>query len=231
MIRALARAAGWFLFGTLVLTVGYTGASFGLMLVPVNADLATGQPVSSLTNVNAFVISNGVHAEFVFPLHRAGMEWRTLFPAKHFRRVHQPPAYVSIGWGDREFYLSTPQWRDLTVGRAGRALLGGNPSLIHVTYIADPALVPGVRRLPLSAAQYEQLVHYVTATLLLEDDRPVHLPGAHYGHQDAFYQALGSYNAFNTCNAWIGRGLRDAGVVMGAWTPFDVNVLLHLDRL
>jgi hypothetical protein len=35
-------------------------------------------------------------------------------------------------------------------------------------------------------------------------------------------------NLFETCNTWIGRGLRQAGVTVSRWTPFDFTVTWHL---
>ena len=135
-------------------------------------------------------------------------------------------SHLAFGWGDREFYLNTPQWADLTVSRALGALTGGNASLLHVTWLSRAQLRRGAYALPLSTAQYRQLTAYVQATLPATG--AVQIAGAHYGKQDAFYEALGSYNAFETCNTWTGRALRRAGIKTGRWTPFEQNVVWHL---
>ena len=108
------------------------------------------------------------------------------------------------------------------------ALLGGNRSLLHVTWLRRNELGADVWRLPLSAPQYARLVDHVRAAL--PRGQAVPIAGAHYGPRDAFYEALGSYHLFETCNTWTGRGLRDAGVATGRWTPFDFTVVRHLQR-
>ena len=179
--------------------------------------------------VNAYVHSNGVHTDFVFPLRAEGVDWTLAFPAGHFPKVPADAAFIAIGWGDREFYLNTPRWQDLTAGRALQALSGSGRSLLHVTYLRQSDLREGSRPLPLSAAQYASLVRYVDAALVRSGSgQGVNVPGQHYGADDAFYEARGAYSLFTTCNVWIGRGLRQAGVKVSVWTPLASQVVWHL---
>jgi uncharacterized protein (TIGR02117 family) len=137
---------------------------------------------------------------------------------------------VAIGWGDREFYLHTPHWQDLTAARALHALSGSGSTLLHVSYLRRADLQAGeLRALPLSAAQYASLVKHVDAALVRSGaGRGTPVPGQHYGAQDAFYEARGSYSLFTTCNEWVGRGLRQAGVKISRWTPLASQVMWHL---
>jgi len=115
------------------------------------------------------------------------------------------------------------------VSRALRAVSGSGRSLLHVTYLRESDLLEGSRPLPLSAAQYASLVKYVDATLVRSGSgQGVNVPGQHYGEDDAFYEARGSYSLFTTCNVWIGRGLRQADVKVSAWTPLASQVMWHL---
>jgi len=200
----------------------YLGVAFALMALPVNR-----HDVQAPAAVQAWVLSNGIHTDLVFPVRGHGMDWTLLFPPGHARAAPPDARYIAIGWGDREIYLHTPQWADLTVGRAVSAALGRNAALLHVSHLREAEVTGGAAyRLPLSQAQYERLVAYVRASLPREQARPV--PGAHYARNDAFYEALGSANAFRTCNNWTGEGLRAAGVTVGRWTPFDFTVTAHL---
>jgi uncharacterized protein (TIGR02117 family) len=61
-----------------------------------------------------------------------------------------------------------------------------------------------------------------------EDGRFQLIDGAAYGSNDAFYEAHGAYHAFNTCNCWVGRGLKAAGVRTGWFTPLPKTVSLYL---
>ncbi len=53
-------------------------------------------------------------------------------------------------------------------------------------------------------------------------------PAKGFGLTDAFFQAKGRFNIFYTCNEWLGRQLRAAGVPMGIWTPTTQAVDLSL---
>ena len=149
--------------------------------------------------------------------------------APRARDAKAPPPgaeFVAIGWGDRDFYLHTPTWADLTLRRAVGALFGANASLLHVSWLTRAHLRQGAYALPLSQRQYLALVAHVRGSL--PSGRALALPGAGYGPEDAFYEAEGGYHLFETCNTWTGRGLRRAGVPVSRWTPFDVNVVGQL---
>ena len=204
----------------------YLGVACALMLWPAGHDAAQAQAPAE---IEAWVLSNGVHTDLVFPLRSHGVDWTQLFAPAHLRpRAAAPDAqYIAIGWGDRDIYLYTPTWSDLTAGRALRAALGLNGALLHVTYLRRTDLAEHAHRLPLSAAQFEALHAYVLASM--PQGRATPVPGAHYADNDAFYQANGSPHVLRTCNNWTGDGLRQAGVPVSRWTPFDFNVTWHLE--
>lgn len=221
MIKRWLRRLAFTLLG-FVLAVGlYVAVAFALVFWPANAKPPTEAPA-----VEAWVLSNGVHTDLVFPIRSATVDWLQLFPLADFKAVPPDAEFVAIGWGDREFYLHTPTWADLTAARAFGALSGGNRALVHVTYLQRAQMRRGAYKLPLTQAQYAQLVDYVRATL--PSARATPIVGAHYDNQDAFYEAEGGYHLFETCNTWTGRGLRRAGVKVSRWTPFDFNVTWHL---
>lgn len=190
---------------------------------------ANGQPSNEPVAVNAYVYSNGVHTDLVFPLNTQGVDWSSAFPAQHLAKAPHDAAYIAIGWGDREFYLNTPRWQDLTAGRALHALSGSGRTLLHVSHLREADLQSGMHAMPLSAKQYASLVNYVERALVRSAAGPgVNVPGQHYGPHDAFYEANGAYNLFTTCNVWVGRGLAQAGVKVSAWTPLASQVVWHL---
>lgn len=217
--------AGRVLAGLLGLPLLYLATACALMLA-----VPRGQPGDARTaEVEAYVISNGVHTDIVLPLQAAGIDWRADFPLHHARAAPAGAAFIAIGWGDREFYLHTPTWADLTARRALSAVLGRHGALLHLTWLTREQLPPRASwRLPLTQAQYRRLAAGLRATL--PRGRAVRIAGAQYGDNDAFYEATGRYHLFETCNAWTGRLLRHAGVPMPAWTPFDFNVTWGLAR-
>lgn len=204
-----------------VLVALYVGAAAALMLWPVNTKAPTEPP-----GIEAYVLSNGVHTDLVLQVRNAAIDWTTLFDPRDAKAPPPDAEFVAIGWGDRDFYLHTPTWADLTLRRAVGALSGANASLLHVTWLTRAQLRQGAYAMPLSQRQYLALVAHVRGSL--PDGRAIALPGAGYGPDDTFYEAVGSYHLFETCNTWTGRGLRRAGVPVSRWTPFDFNVVGRL---
>jgi uncharacterized protein (TIGR02117 family) len=218
-----AKAAGLAVAVLLLLTCLYIAAAFALVLFPANTGKAA--PPSA---VDAYVIAYGAHTDLVFPASTAAMDWTRYFPAADFEKIPATADYVAIGWGDREFYLNTPEWKDLTVPRAAGALFGMHGTLLHVTYLKKTDFLEYAHVLPLSAEQYALLAAYVLESAPHPNNRMVAVPGKRYTPQDAFFKANGAYNMFNTCNAWVGEGLLRAGVPVSRWTPFDALVVWHL---
>jgi uncharacterized protein (TIGR02117 family) len=222
MVKRWLRRIAFTLLGFVVAVGLYVATACALVFWPANATAPADAPA-----IEAWVLSNGVHTDLVFPIRSATVDWLQLFPLADFKAVPPDAEFIAIGWGDREFYLNTPTWADLTASRAFGALLGGNRALMHVSYLQRTQLRRGAYRLPLSQTQYAQLAGYVRASLPA-GGRATPIAGAHYGNDDAFYEAEGGYNLFETCNTWTGRGLRHAGVTASRWTPFDFNVVWHL---
>jgi len=220
--RRLLRRAACVLAALLALPLLYLAAACAVMAWP-QGDAGGHGPAQ----VEAFVVSNGVHTDIVVPLAAAGVDWRAHFPPIDARAAPADAAFVAIGWGDRAFYLNTPTWADLTLRRAASALLGRNAALLHVTWLTRAQLPPGATwRLPLDEAQYRRLADGLRA--MLPGGRALRIAGAHYADNDAFYEASGRYHLFETCNTWTGRLLRRAGAPVPAWTPFDFNVTWRL---
>jgi uncharacterized protein (TIGR02117 family) len=221
-MRTGLRALSIVLLAPLAAMLAYWSAACLLLLWPVK-----GQPPAAAAQVQAWVLSNGIHTDLVLPMRGHGVDWSQIFSATHARAAPPDASYIAIGWGDREIYLYTPVWADLTAQRALRAALGRNRALLHVSHLRAADLAHGTaHRLPLSQEQYERLAAHVMASLPQAQARPI--PGAHYADNDAFYEATGSANLFRTCNNWTGEGLRAAGVTVSRWTPFDFTVTAYL---
>ncbi|MES2068835.1 MAG: TIGR02117 family protein [Pseudomonadota bacterium] len=224
-MRRLVKLAGLLLLLPVASLLAYIAIAYVLVLFPLNS-----RPSGTATTVEAYVLTNGVHTDLVFPLKTATIDWERYFPKKHFIAVPATAAYIAIGWGDRDFYLYTPEWKDLTVARAVGAITGQHASVLHVTYLSEEDLRRHAYRLSLGEENYRALISYVLASAATIDQQLLPVANAHYSPQDAFYEAHGTYSLFNTCNTWAGTGLQRAGARVGWWTPFDTLVTWHLPQ-
>lgn len=104
-----------------------------------------------------FVRSNGVHADLVVPAKAAGFNLYRLVPPAHLGNPKTARGWIAFGWRQREFYLETPRWTDLTVRNAARAVLGGK-ALMHVEHVAHPRPSDASRPVRLRPEEYRRLL-------------------------------------------------------------------------
>lgn len=206
----------------LFLGFAYALAGYGLGALAVGR----GEVVPAGEGVPIFVYSNGYHASLVLPLRAAGIDWAERFPAGDFARPQPLATHVMLGWGERDFYMNTRTLADVEAGTALRAILGLGGAVMHVALIGEPIPGPSVRPIMLSTARYAALAAYIEAAFARDAAGAIRLHRDRgYGGHDAFYEGTGRYTAFHTCNEWVGRGLRLAGVPTGIWTPFASSLL------
>lgn len=220
-LRIAAHAAGWLagvMIGilALVMLAGWVGSS-------IARNPGWTEPRDG---IEIMVGTNGVHTEWVLPLVTPWKDWRADFPASDVRAASAPYTHVAVSWGEREVFLNTPTWRDLTPATALGALAGG-AALLHVAHYIRPAPSDDFRPLRLTPAQYARLVAAVERAVTPAARRKRY-PG--YFDNDVFYDAPGRYRWNNTCNQWTSDTLAAAGVRTGRWTPFAGGVMKWVPR-
>lgn len=178
--------------------------------------------------VTIYVETNGFHTGFILPAQAEGIDWHAMFPPTDVSdaRYHATGAtdHVAISWGERDFYLGTPDWRNLDPVTMARAAIGSDATLIHIYHMTRPQEGRYARRLVISHAAYRALAARLMQSVAIPDSGPLTpIPG--YGGDDVFYPGRGRYSLVNSCNVWTGDHLRSIGVRVGAWTPAEHHVM------
>jgi uncharacterized protein (TIGR02117 family) len=196
-----------------------------LSFVPVNTSFAKGQQET----IEIFITSNGIHTDFVLPVETKVINWREKLPLSQFRGVTNNYESISFGWGDRKFYMETPEWSDLTLKVALSAVFWPTPTAMHVQYIPN-TLQPSKRKRPvhLTLAQYSKLVIYIQDSFQTDSSGFILIPGAGYTPLDNFYEGKGKFFFPKNCNNWVNAGLKAAGVKTAFWAPFPFSIMRHL---
>jgi len=123
--------------------------------------------------------------------------------------------YLTFGVGEREFLTS----REVTIGETLRALLPSRSAMLVTTLRASPdtALDPAnVVTLRITADGLARLEYTLWNGIeRTPSDQPVSLGRGPYAGSE-FYAALGTYDAFNTCNTWTATMLARAGLPVSA---------------
>ena len=218
MLKLLRRFVGGVLGGCFC----YIAAALLLGVIPVNRDFETAS-----NGVPVAVCSNGVHTDFVLPVRTEVVDWSALFPPAHYPADVTRFDHIGIGWGDLDFYRSTPHWADFDLGIAFKALAGLGSAALHVQYRPGPGASEDCGRAEISIPQYRALIDYIGATMV-SPGRPA-APG--YSATDLFYAAHGHFSLWKSCNVWVGQGLKAAGLPTSVWTPFAFQVMAPMEGL
>lgn len=180
-------------------------------------------------DVYFYVRSNGIHTDVCLPAENAYTNWHDFIPVRDFGSEVSKD-FISMGWGDKGFFMNTPQWEDLTVSTAFSAIALPTPTAMHVTYEAEPEENARCVKVYVTRAEYEKMVHFIKHSFDTHEKKAELIPGKGYTDHDNFYESNRSYHLFRTCNTWTSSVLK-AGDVKTAWLAvFPNGVMGHLKR-
>lgn len=216
IIRFLFRT----ILGILAFLLLYLACAFVLSWIGVKADK------DQAPDVTVYLKTNGVHADIVVPVHNQFKDWRVDVPFADTRAGDSTLGFLTFGWGDKAFYLDTPTWADLKFSTAFRAAFALSTTAMHTTYYDTMTEDETCIRFTMGAAQYQRLVNYLGKGFERDSaGRTIVIPTeARYGQHDAFYEAVGTYSLFRTCNTWANKALKESGQRACLWTPADKGI-------
>ena len=216
MIRKLFKYLWRFLQLITILLASYLLVAIVLSFIPYR-----GKSDSCEANQRIHVASNGLHLDLIFS--------REQFPEPWLQQIDlaSESQFLAVGWGDKEFYINTPRWRDLSIMRAIKATFFRTDAALHVTaYHSSKSHWIAV---PVCDHQLQTLINYAQDSFKRDDRGNVmEVTAAGYSSRDRFYDAHGNYNFVHTCNQWVNQGLKQAEIKTSLWSPFDKGVLYHL---
>lgn len=181
--------------------------------------------------IETYILTNGVHTDLVVPVKNDVMDWGKELPFENTISMRSDYAYLSVGWGDKGFYLDTPTWAELKPSTAFKAAFWLGESAMHCTYYFEMKEGDDCKKIMLTKKQYQNLVKYIKNKFDRDKNgKVIFIPtDAVYGINDAFYDAKGKYSFFETCNTWANDGLKEAGQKAALWTPSDLGIFQHYD--
>ncbi len=207
------QSTGRLLSALLALPALYLIAALIGSLIPANR--AWQEPATGTT---IYIADNGIHADLLLPVTAEGLDWSRFISQSDFMAAEPNARWIAFGSGEERVYLNTPTWWDITPRTIWSALAGGK-RVMHVEYVSDPTY--SAREIRLRPEEYRRLGSAVRADFALNSiGRPIHIAHPGYGCCDTFYRATGKESAIRTCNSWVARWLRLAGVKVSAWPPF-----------
>lgn len=183
--------------------------------------------------IEVVVMDNGVHTDLALPVKTSVIDWNNYLFLQDYRGAKASFTHFAFGWGNRKFYMETPEWRDLELDVALSAAFGFGKSAMHVYYLAAaPKTSHKNVVLKLSEAQYQDLVNYILHSFQQDENgRFLLIKNKGYTSTDNFYEANGSFSLLKTCNAWTNSGLKAAGVKTVFWAPLPHLMMHRLRKL
>ena len=211
-LKVLKKIVVFLFFGI----AGYLAIAVILSLLPTHPVDLECEP-----NHTIYITTNGVHLDIVIPTEYLNKKLPTQL------QVLPNTKYLAFGWGDKQFYLNTPTWSDLTFPVAFRAVFLRSETAMHVTRYRNQyrSWIP----LNICSNQLEEMNQYIRNSFETDDNgNIIQLNVKGYGYNDHFYEANGSFSLFTTCNIWVNKALKEIQVKTSVWSPFDFGVLYHL---
>ena len=200
----------------------YFLSAYCLSRIPIDKEPTTNN------NISIYILTNGVHTDLVVPIKTDLYDWSQEVKFENTTAKDTNYNFLAMGWGDKGFYLETPQWKDLKASVAFNAAFALGTTAIHTTYYKTIAVGPTCKKIDINTEQYKRLINFIINSF--EKDKAGHFINiattAIYGKSDAFYEATGSYSLLHTCNTWANYGLKISGQRCCLWTPFDKGIFL-----
>lgn len=180
-------------------------------------------------SIEAYILTNGVHTDIVVPVKSEVFDWSKEIPFEDTKSKRIDFKYLSVGWGDKGFYLDTPEWKDLKASTAIKAAFWMSESAMHCTFYDKMKEGEDCKKIMLTKTQYQNLIQFIRDKFDRDASGKVQLikTDAVYGDNDAFYDAKGRYSFLDTCNTWANDALKVAGQKAALWSPTDFGIFRH----
>jgi len=207
----------------LIFALVYLFLVFVIPYISVNAEKQ-----SSSEEVTLYIKTNGVHTDIVVPIKTKYKDWSQTLKFSHIKSQDATMQYIGLGWGDKGFYLNTPEWSDLKLSTAFVAAFGLGSSAMHATFYKEIRESEKCAKIKISAVAYQKLIIYIENTFQLDDNgTPILIDATTYGQNDSFYEAKGAYTLFYTCNTWANSALKAMNQKAALWTATDTGIFQH----
>lgn len=194
--------------------------------VLIVAKITINKESNTKPEVTVYILTNGIHTDIVVPTKNDQIDWSRQVSFENTIKANTNYNFLAMGWGDKGFYLETPEWSDLKATVALKAATGLSSTAIHATYYNKMIESNDCKKIMLSKEQYSRLIKYISNSFK-KDTSGNFIPiktNANYGKTDAFYEAKGSYSIFKTCNTWANSALKTSGQKCCFWTALDTDI-------
>lgn len=222
-MKKVFKIFGRVVLGMMAFVIVYLLCAFVLSRITVNSEDS-----DTKEDVTIYIKTNGVHTDIVIPIKNEFKDWSEKVQFSHIKSQDSTMQYIGFGWGDKGFYLNTPEWSDLKFSTAFNAAFYLGTSAMHATFFKQIRESESCVKINISKAEYEKLVSYIEGSFQYgADGNPILIDATTYGQNDSFYEANRKYHLFFTCNTWANNALKASEQKAALWTPSDTGIFCH----
>ncbi|MDI1317507.1 TIGR02117 family protein [Flavobacterium sp.] len=222
-IKKSLKFIGKSFLGILIFLIVYVLAAFILSKITVNSESD-----QQAQEVPIYIRTNGVHTDIVVPVKNSIKDWSQQIKFENTQSKDTMAQYLAFGWGDKGFYLDTPEWSDLKASTAFNAAFGLGNSAMHTTFYKSINENKDCVKVLISQVNYQKLTDYIESSFQLDAaQNPLFITATTYGKNDSFYEAYGKYNLFYTCNSLANGALKASNQKAAFWTVTDTGIFCH----
>jgi uncharacterized protein (TIGR02117 family) len=210
-------------FAILGFLIIYISSAFVFSRITVNSDFE-----NQSKDVAIYIKTNRVHTDIIVPVKNDIIDWSSKIKIENTKAKDTTASFVAFGWGDKGFYLDTPEWSDLKVSTAFNAAFALGNSAMHTTFYKSIKENKDCVKITISQENYQKLTAYIEDSFLFDaNQNPLFIEATTYGKNDSFYEAKGKYSLFHTCNSWANGALKNANQKAAFWTITDSGIFCH----
>lgn len=225
ILKRTLKFFGKALLGLVAFLFIYVVSAYSLSRITVNSDAG-----KQAEEVAIYIKTNGVHTDIVLPVKNQFKDWSQQIKFESTQSRDSTAAYLAFGWGDKGFYLDTPEWSDLKASTAFNAAFGLGNSAIHTTFYKNVNESKDCVKVMVSNENYQKITAYIESSFQLDTlQNPIFIPATTYGKNDSFYEANGKYTLFHTCNSWANGALKASNQKAAFWTVTDTGIFCHYE--
>ena len=211
------------LLGILIFLLIYFLSAFTLSRITVNSEAN-----KQAQEIPIYIRTNGVHTDIIVPVKNVIKDWSQEIKIENTKAKDSTASYLAFGWGDKGFYLYTPEWSDLKASTAFNAAFGLGNSAMHTTFYKSVRENKDCVKVMISKENYQRLIDYIEGSFQFDTTKnPIFITATTYGKNDSFYEANGKYSLFHTCNSWANGALKASNQKAALWTVTDTGIFCH----
>ena len=180
--------------------------------------------------ISIFIADNGIHIDIIVPVKTKACDWSDKLYIQQFWESDLECNYLAFGWGDRNFYINTPTSNNWNFWLTFKALAWPTPTVMHVKGYYQMKESSNIKEVKISKSNYLKLTTFILNSFKVDSHGNFQFTDNGYDHNDAFFEANGSYTAFKTCNSWVKDALKEAKVKTPLWAGLSSAIMFHLEE-